>query len=264
MFELFLIVIILGIVEGVTEFLPVSSTGHLIIVADFLSSWGANVKLPESFEVAIQLGAILAVVVTYPHRFFGVFDLKGVGFKGWRAIGIFALTCAPVLAMGAFLHSFIKAKLFSVSVVAAGLIVGGVLLIWAERFSAAKKNLMEQVTFLDAIKIGVFQCLALWPGMSRAGSTIFAARVVGLDRALAAELSFVVAVPVISAAVIYDLYKDVAVNGFAGIEWSLLGGIVSFFVALISIKFFVGVLQRFSLVPFAIYRILLGSALLLF
>ncbi len=264
MVQLIFIVVLLGIVEGLTEFIPVSSTGHLIVVEGLLRKvFGLELDLPHSFEVAIQLGAILSVLWLFPERFTAVFDRKTGGFRGGRAIMIYALACFPVLALGAGFHHYIKEQLFSVTTVAWALIVGGFLLIWAERVGQPRKNSIDEITPVDAMKIGVVQCLALWPGMSRSGSTIFAGRLLGLDRVVSAEFSFIIAVPVISAAVVYDLYKDVLANGFGGIGYSILGGIVSYFVALKSIRFFIGAMKKVSLIPFAAYRIALGVGLIL-
>lgn len=260
-----LVAVFLGVVEGLTEFIPVSSTGHLIIAEDFLRrALGTAPSLPPSFEVAIQLGAILAVLKLYPGRFWGVLNFSsGDGFKGWRAMGIYSLACFPALTLGAMFHSTIKEHLFSVRTVAWALIVGGFLLILAERLSKVRCRTVDRISFRDALTIGVIQCLALWPGMSRSGSTIFAGRIVGLEKSVAAEFSFIIAVPVISAAVLYDLYKDLSANGLSGLHLSFVGGAVAYVIALYSMRWFVEFLGRVSLVPFAIYRFIVGGVLLL-
>jgi undecaprenyl-diphosphatase len=259
-----LVVVLLGVVEGLTEFIPVSSTGHLIIAEYFLKQmFGTVPSLPASFEVAIQLGAILAVVRLYPQRFFEVFKSTPGVFSGARAISIYFLSCFPVLIMGALFHSTIKEQLFSVSTVAWALIVGGVLLLVAERMGGISRRSVEEITFRDALIVGVVQCLALWPGMSRSGSTLFAGRLLGIEKRVAAEFSFMIAVPVIAAAVFYDLYKDVALNGLGGLHYSLLGGVVAYFVAVRSMRWFVALLGRVSLIPFASYRFFIGGLLLL-
>lgn len=261
---IFAVVILLGVVEGLTEFIPVSSTGHLIIAEEFLKRWlGAVPGLPASFEVAIQLGAILAVVRLYPQRFFGIFVNQPGGFGGLKAIFTYALACFPVLALGAVCHSYIKANLFSVHTVAWALIVGAVLLVVAEKMGRVSRRSIDEITYRDAFIIGIIQCLALWPGMSRSGSTIFAGRMLGVEKQVAAEFSFIIAVPVIAAAVFFDIYKDVAANGFDGLPLSMLGGVVAYFIAVLSMRWFVVLLGKFSLVPFAAYRLIVGSILLL-
>lgn len=254
--------IILGIVEGLTEFLPISSTGHLILVGHWL---GFRDERSGVFEVFIQLGAILAVIWLYPRRFTGLFDFSAPdhGFKGARAIRKLAVVTAPALLGGFFLHATIKERLFGPIPVAVALIVGGVVFLIIERlFPPRKGTSIEEVSFRQCLIIGLFQCLSLWPGMSRAGSTIVGGIVCGLHRTVAAEFSFLAAVPIMCAAVGYDMYKNVATLSFDDVPFFAIGFLVAFLSALLAIRFMIAILGRFSLQGFGVYRIVLGVLVL--
>lgn len=256
------IAIILGIIEGLTEFIPVSSTGHMIIVGDWLKF---KSDTAATFEIFIQLGAILAVVVLYRQRFLSLFDKKASGLSGTDGIKKIAIACIPAFILGFLFHSIIKEHLFSVTTVAWALIVGGVVMIVVERRldgGSSSKDL-DFITPRQALKIGLFQCFALWPGMSRSASTIIGGLLCGVSRVAAAEFSFIIAVPVMCAAVGYDLLKSASQIAVSDISFFAVGFIVSFFVAVIAIKFFIELLKRFTLVPFGWYRIALGSLLLI-
>jgi undecaprenyl-diphosphatase len=217
-----------GVVEGLTEFLPISSTGHLIITGQIFNFVGERA---ETFQIFIQLGAILAALVLYRRRFYALCPsfvskehTKLTGFGGFRGCFILLLACLPVFILGFFLREFIRNNLFSVYTVAWALLVGGAIMIVLE-FKEERRRLMrvdnasissERVISLDditighALKIGLFQCLALWPGMSRSASTIIGGLLSGVDRKVAAEFSFIVAVPVMIIAVGYDLLKSLS------------------------------------------------------
>lgn len=263
----FLVSLILGAVEGLTEFLPVSSTGHLILAGQVLGFVGEKA---ETFEVVIQLGAILAVVVLYWRRFLGLLlpaqaadaAKPGLHFAGWRGIGLLMLTTAPPALAGLALHDTIK-TLFSPLTVAAALAVGAVFMLAVEAWAAKAR---PRVTHLDAMTprlalgIGCFQCLALWPGFSRSASTIMGGMILGAGRTLAAEYSFIAAVPLMFAATGYSLLKTWSTFTLEDLPLFAAGTIFSFVFALLAIKTFISLMQRITLRPFAWYR--LGVAVL--
>lgn len=252
--------ILLGIVEGLTEFLPVSSTGHLILFGNLLGFTGPRAS---SFEVFIQLGAILAVVVLYRQRFRQFFSMRQEGLSGLSGLQLLVLTTLPAVIAGFFLHGFIKERLFSPVVVAAGLFIGGIALITMERFyKPAHEADIEQTTKQQAFKIGLFQLLALSPGISRAGATIVGGRLVGLSRKAAVEYSFLVAVPVMIAAVSYDLIRNLPALTGNDVGLFVAGFLTAFISALIAIKFFIRLVQRYTLEPFGWYRVGLSVVVL--
>ena len=270
-----LVPLLLGIIEGLTEFIPVSSTGHLILASHFIDLQGPSVS---TFEVFIQLGAILAVVYLYPHRFRALFNFAHAKrlesgrsesgrlesasqpeFAGWNSLMLLGVASLPALIVGALFHKAIKQSLFSSGYVAAALIVGGVLMFAVEkRQSTPRVNRVEDITLKDAFLVGVFQILSLWPGMSRSGSTIVGGLFIGLERQTAAEFSFLISVPIMCAAVSYDLYKSMAILSSADLLPFAIGFVTSFITAVFAIRFFVSLLSKITLVPFAIYRICLG------
>ncbi|MFM1847079.1 MAG: hypothetical protein RL417_553 [Pseudomonadota bacterium] len=259
-----LIAIILGIVEGLTEFVPVSSTGHLILVGHALEFRGDRSHV---FEVFIQLGAILAVVWLYPRRFTGLLDFSSPdhGFRGVTAIKKLAVVSLPALIFGFLFHKTIKEQLFGPGPVAAALIVGGIALILIERiFPARAETPIEEVSLKQCFIIGLFQCLSLWPGMSRSGSTIIGGIVCGLHRTVAAEFSFLAAVPIMCAAVTYDMYKHLGVLSLADLPVFGVGFLVAFLSAIVAIRFMIALLGKFSLSGFGVYRVLLGGMVLWF
>lgn len=252
--------ILLGIVEGLTEFLPVSSTGHLIIAGHLLNFVGPKAA---SFHVAIQLGAILAVVVLYWRRFLGL--LPGGGafhsgevstLRGWPGLWRIGLATFPALVVGYLSRHAIKEKLFTPEAVTLALIVGGVAILIAERCIAGRRSRsLDEMTAAQAIGIGLFQVLALWPGTSRSAATIVGSLLLGLDRKSAAEFSFLIAVPVLFAATGYEVMTmGNQLNRQEALDLAA-GALVSFVVALLAIKGFVRYLQHGKLAPFAWYRI---------
>ncbi len=258
----YLIAVILGIVEGLTEFLPVSSTGHLIIAGDLLNFTGEKAA---SFEVFIQLGAILAVLVLYWERFVGLIPGGGFsldqsnGFKGYRGILFLILTSLPAMVVGYLARNSIRAYLFGPMTVALALGVGGIAILVAERYKPASRTAsLDRLSYRQAVIIGCFQCFSLWPGMSRSASTIVGGLLSGLDRRTAAEYSFLAAVPIMIAATGYDLFKSWNILEFSDIPLFAVGFVVSFVVAAIAIKSFIAMVQRWSLAPFAYYRIIVA------
>lgn len=258
--------VLMGVIEGLTEFLPVSSTGHLILVGDRL---GQNSPAAKTLEIVIQLGAVLAVVVYYRKRLGQL--LAGVFRRDTAAIRLtFALALAfvPAAVLGLLAHRAIKELLFHPAPVAGALIVGGVVMIAVEygrRHRAAESvDGLEHVTIRRALAIGFGQCLSLWPGASRSMTTIVSAEVTGLSASTAADFSFLLAIPTLGAATVYDLLKNYkTLESTPGAFTALaIGMAVSFVVALLVISAFLRYLKRYGLTPFGIYRILLGILVL--
>lgn len=258
--------VVLGIVEGLTEFIPVSSTGHLIIVGNLLGLTGEKVG---TFEIFIQLGAILAVVFLYKDRFLGLMSLKeGQGFSGRNGLMLLALTTLPALFFGALAHSYIKRYLFSTTTVAMGLCVGGAIMIFMEREGKKKTEIkheeIDTLRWKEALAIGFFQSLALWPGVSRSGATIVGGMLLGINRKPAAEYSFLAAVPLMCAAVIFDLVKNRVLLQVSDAPIFLVGFGVSFVAAILAIRYFIRLLGQITLRPFGWYRIAIAVVVLWF
>jgi undecaprenyl-diphosphatase len=258
-----IVAVILGIVEGLTEFLPVSSTGHLIVVGSLLGFVGERAA---SFEVVIQLGAILSVVLLYWRRFVRLMPARRrslLGARstldGWAGLWRIGFATAPALLVGYLARHSIKAELFNPEAVTLALAVGGGAILLAERYvSRRHSNTLDALTLGQAFGIGLFQVLALWPGTSRAAATIVGGMLLGLDRKGAAEFSFLIAVPVLFAASGYELIKMRSQLAFEDFLQLAVGFIVSFIVALIAVKGFVRFLEHGKLTPFAWYRIIVA------
>lgn len=253
--------VFLGIVEGLTEFIPVSSTAHLLISSYLIDFQAIKNSL---FEIVIQFGAILAIGVIYRQKILEViFNLKQKKQQKFTLNLILAFLPAGVL--GALFHSVIKQYLFSNLVIAISLIFGGLVMIWVDR-----KPRTAQVSDIDNIKpatafyIGLFQSLAMIPGISRSGSTIIGALLFGLNRKVAAEFSFFLAIPTIAAASLYDLIKNSSELSGDNIELIVAGLLSAFFSAILVIKWFVGFVSRNNFVPFGVYRIVVGMLILVF
>ena len=246
--------IVIGVVEGFTEFLPISSTGHMIVVEHWLGI--AQSDLTKAYDVIIQFAAILAVMLIYRQKL------------SPRKIGLWSklfLAFLPLGIVGFLLRHQVKA-LFSVEVVAWMFIIGGVVFLIVEYFyreeAGERTTEVEAVSCRQALAIGVAQIFSLIPGTSRAGATIIGGLLAGLDRKTSAEFSFLLAIPVMAAVSGYDLLKHY--HDFADAQWGpyLLGFVVAFVVAWLTIKLFLAFLSRFTFVPFGIYRILFGAYLL--
>ena len=254
-----------GIVEGVTEFLPISSTGHLILLEDLL-----HMDQPAEFfnvyKVVIQLGAIMAVVVLYWSRLWPFGKTKSASAKRatWQLWGKVVIACIPAVVAGYFLDDIVDAKLSTPFVVAAMLIVYGIAFIVVEKMCRGKEFRINKLSSLDnktALFIGFFQILALIPGTSRSGATILGAMLLGVGRTAAAEFSFFLGIPIMFGASGLKILKYfLAGNSFTGEQWIILitGTIVSFLVALVAIRTFIGYLKKHSFTAFGIYRIVLG------
>jgi undecaprenyl-diphosphatase len=252
--------VILGIVEGLTEFLPVSSTGHMIIVGHMIGFQG---DLAQIFDIVIQLGAILSVLVLYRQRFARFLTREGWQVdKGLSGFHIMA-GCVPTMLFALLIHSFIKKYLFSPFTVAVGLVLGALLMIFAEQKIRGHEDELVQdvdhISLKQAFGIGFYQFLSLWPGFSRSGSTISGALMVGVSRKAGADFTFIMALPIMVAACLYELLKNL--GSLSGNDFAVLavGFVVAFIVAYFSILWFIGFLNRSTLKSFAIYRLLLAA-----
>ena len=261
--------LILGIVEGLTEFLPISSTGHLILVGDLLDfndNWG------KAFEIIIQFGAILAVCWEYRKRLMNVTNTVFTSRQSQKFVLHIIIACLPAMGLGLVFGKFIKAHLFSPIPVAIAFIVGALIIFWAEyrqtRSSTVKRiNSIDQLTALDALKVGLAQCAALIPGTSRSGATIIGGMLFGLPRSVATEFSFFLAIPVIGGATIYELTKLVGSNHVINlgefIPVLLVGFVAAFVSAFICVRWLIHYVAHHNFVPFAWYRIIFGLLVLM-
>ena len=245
--------IILAIIEGITEYLPISSTGHMIIGASFLGI--AEHPFTKIFEVNIQFGAILAVIVLYWNRFFQSFEFY------YKLLVAFI----PAAVIGFLLNDYIDAILENVWVVAISLLLGGIVLIFIDKYFESKTH-KDNPSYMDSFVIGLFQCIAMVPGVSRSASTIIGGMFRGLTRKAAAEVSFFLAVPTMFAASAYKLLKGYK-SGDLTFDYDQLillgiGNLVAFIVAVFAIKFFIEFLQKYGFKVFGYYRIALGLILL--
>lgn len=253
--------IVLGIVEGITEFLPVSSTGHLILATELMGYDAARWSL---FNIAIQPGAILAIVVLYWRTFLdvftGLFRRDAAAFAFVRNL---LIAFVPAVVLGLALGDQIEALLENAVVVAWALIVGGVAILVIERLAKTRDvGGVAGVSTAQSIKIGLVQCIAMIPGVSRSGATILGAMSFGIDRKTAAEFSFFLALPTLTGATILQLYKHR--DAVSGDDLGLIGigFAVSFVVALVVVKGFMAVISRYGFAPFAWYRIVAGAVAL--
>jgi len=254
-----LLVIILGVVEGVTEYLPVSSTGHLILATELL---GFKADEWAVFNIAIQPGAILAIVVLYWRTFWN----ELVGLLGWQrgAVRFFRnliIAFIPAVVLGLALGDYIELLLGNAVVVAWALIIGGVAILIVERFARPfDRGGVAAVSLKQSVMIGLVQCLAMIPGVSRSGATILGAMSFGVDRKTAAEFSFFLAVPTLSGATALQLFKHWDAIPVDQFKWIGLGSLVSFIVAVVVVKAFIAIVTRFGFGLFAWYRIVVGAA----
>ena len=253
--------VVLGIVEGVTEFIPVSSTGHLIVAGDWLGWTDGRAK---TFEVFIQLGAILAIVWLYRARLGrAAARLSSDPASRRFALSLF-IAFLPAAVVGVLAHGFIKQHLFTPMVVAAALVVGGLAILLIERLHpAARIDDAEAVPPRTALGIGLAQVLSLIPGTSRSGATILGAYCLGLSRRAAAEFSFFLAIPIMLAATLFDLARSRSLLGAADVPIFAIGFLVSFISALVVVRAFLGFVSRHSFAAFAWYRIAFGVVLFL-
>lgn len=257
------IAILIGLLEGLTEFIPVSSTGHMIIAGHLLGFTGERA---DAFEIFIQLGAILAVAFLYRDRFLGLIPGRAPAgtaaaprFAGVRGLMLLGITTAPALVVGKLAHHAIKEKLFSPLTVAIGLAIGGLGLILIETFRPKTRVAkLDEIGVREAVWVGLFQCLSLWPGMSRAGSTIIGGMLAGVDRKTTAEYSFLAAVPIMIAATGYDLYKSREFLQASDAPLFAIGFVVALVSAWFAVRFFIGFLGKHTLKGFGWYRLALA------
>jgi len=259
-----IIALLLGIVEGVTEFLPISSTGHLIITSDLL---GANDEIVKVFEIVIQLAAIFAVCWIYRSKIAEV--TVGTLFRprdqrSLRFVLMLFLSFLPAAVLGLLFYKQIKAVLFNPIVVAGALVVGGIIIIIVERFlrDHPQKMDIDQMTAGTAVKIGFAQALAMIPGTSRAGATIIGGVVFGLSRKAATEFSFFLAIPTMFAASVLDVYKNWHLFRLEHIPFFAVGCVVSFVSAMWAVRFLLRYISTHTFIPFAWYRIVFGLIVL--
>ena len=256
--------VIIGVVEGITEFLPISSTGHMVIVGHFINFTGSFATL---FEVVIQLGAILAVIYLFRNKIFNSFKSlqpKGDGFTLWTKL---LLAFIPSAIVGLLFHETIEKYLLNPITVAGALVVGGFWMIYAENKYRQNDTIqsIDEVGYKKAFLIGCFQCVSiLWPGFSRSASTIIGGWVMGLSSVAAAEFSFFLAIPTMIIATIFMLLKSDLTLTFAQIIALIIGFVVSFIVALLVVAKFIEFLKTKSMKIFAVYRIFVGIIILLF
>ena len=256
-----LLVIILGIVEGVTEYLPVSSTGHLILATELL---GFRADEWAVFNIAIQPGAILAIVVLYWRTFRDVIvGLFQRAPSAWAFVRNILIAFVPAVVLGLAFGDNIELLLSNAVVVAWALIIGGIAILIIEKLSKPTDcGGVANVTFRHSIGIGLVQCIAMIPGVSRSGATILGAMAMGVDRKTAAEFSFFLAVPTLSGATALQLFKHWDSIPTGQLAWIGLGSLVSFIVAIVVVKWFIGIVTRYGFAPFAWYRIVVGAAAL--
>ena len=253
---------IMGIVEGLTEFLPVSSTGHLILTASLLDFSGEKVKV---FEIAIQTGAIFAIVLLYWPKLRDTL----LGLTSSREAQRFALNVGiaflPAVVLGLLFGKTIKAHLFTPVVVASTFILGGFIILWVERRKqpAVRVQTVDEMTPLDALKVGLVQCLALVPGTSRSGATIIGGMLFGLSRKAATEFTFFLAIPTLIGAGVYSLYKERALLSLADVPLFAVGLVFSFISAWLCVRWLLRYVSTHDFVPFAWYRIGFGLVVLL-
>ena len=252
--------LILGLVEAASEFLPISSTGHLIIVGDFLAFTGPRA---ETFEIFIQLGAILAVVWIYRTRIRETVWHAGRDARARRMLINLAIAFTPAAALGFLLHKYITQYLFNPVSVAVALVLGGVAILLIERFArAGRVKMVDDMGWKDAVWVGVAQSVALFPGVSRSGATIMGGMLGGMSRFAATEFSFFLAIPTMFAATFYSLYQEWHNLSLADAPMFAVGFIAAFLGGLAVVRFLLAYVGQNSFAPFAWYRIVFGGLLL--
>jgi undecaprenyl-diphosphatase len=255
----YIVAVIQGIVEGLTEFLPVSSTGHMILSGSLLDFTGDKA---ETFEIVIQLGAILAVAILYWRRVLGLLGMqeRRSSMPQLNLVHII-LGMMPASILGLFAHSYIKKLLFSPETVVLSLIVGGLLMIYAEKkHGNVTAETVDHITYTQAFGIGLFQCLALWPGFSRSGATIAGGLLLGTNHKAAADFTFLMAIPIMMAASALDLYKSIGTLTASDFNFFAVGFVTAFVVAMAAVVTFLKLLERVKLTPFAMYRFIVAVA----
>ncbi|MFJ7840305.1 undecaprenyl-diphosphate phosphatase [Lysinibacillus mangiferihumi] len=262
--------LILGFVEGMTEFAPVSSTGHMIIVDDmwlkteeFLGKYPAN-----TFKIVVQLGSILAVIVVMWKRMLSLVGLYNIDGQSKSMTGRFNLMhvivgMLPAVVLGFAFKDFIDDHLFKVEHVIYALVAGAILMIAADKLAPRrpKVNSLDEISYGMAFKVGLVQCLSLWPGFSRSGATISGGVLFGISHRVAADFTFIMAVPIMAGASLVSVLKNWDTLSMDYLGFYVVGFISSFVFALLSIKFFLALISKVKLMPFAIYRLVLAAIL---
>jgi undecaprenyl-diphosphatase len=253
---------IMGVVEGLTEFLPISSTGHLILAASLLNFTGEKVKV---FDIAIQTGAIFAVILVYWQRLRDTAASFRSDVRARRFTLNVLIAFVPAVVLGLLFGKAIKAHLFNPTVVASAFIVGGFIILWAERRPASVVRIqqVDDMTPWDALKVGLVQCLAMVPGTSRSGATIIGGMLLGLSRKAATDFSFFLAIPTLIGAGAYSLVKERALLSWADVPLFGVGLLFSFFSAWLCVRWLLRYIATHDFVPFAWYRIVFGALVLI-
>ena len=258
-FETIFDALLLGVIEGATEYLPVSSTGHLIVFVDLLGFIGPPGKI---FEIVIQVGAVLAVCILYFRRLLGALIDFPTDPGARRFIFAIVLAFLPAAFVGVLLHKAIKEYLFSPEVVAAALIAGGIAILVIERLRPDPRvRHIEEFSYPLALGIGLIQCIAMIPGVSRSGATILGALLLGVERRTAAEFSFFLAIPTLTGAAVYDLWANRAGVSSDGALLILLGFVAALVTAMLVVRWLIGFVGRHGFGVFAWYRIVFGLLL---
>jgi len=252
---------IMGVVEGLTEFLPISSTGHLILAGSLLGFTDAKAKV---FEIAIQSGAILAVVLVYWQRLRDAVTGLATQASARRFVLNVLVGFLPAAVLGLLVYKIIKGYLFNAPVVAASFIVGGLIILWAERRASPQVRIqsVDEMTWVDALKVGLVQCLGMIPGTSRSGSTIIGGMLLGLSRQAATDFSFFLAIPTLIGAGGYSLWKERALLSMADLPLFGVGFFVSFLSAWVCVRWLLRYVASHTFIPFAWYRIAFGLLVL--
>ena len=252
---------VMGVVEGLTEFLPISSTGHLILAGALLGFDDAKAKV---FDIAIQTGAIFAVILVYWQKIRATVVALPTERQAQRFVLNVFIGFLPAVVLGLLFGKAIKAHLFTPVVVASTFIIGGFIILWAERRapSATRIESVDDMTPLDALKVGLVQCLAMVPGTSRSGSTIIGGMLLGLSRKAATDYSFFLAIPTLIGAGVYSLYKERALLSVSDIPMFATGLVFSFISAWVCVRWLLRYISSHSFVPFAYYRIVFGIIVL--
>ena len=259
--SLLLVALVLGIVEGLTEFLPVSSTGHLIILGDLL---GYNDDTSKVFKIVIQLAAILAVCWDYRERLIKVASGITTEPSAQRFVGLLFIGFLPAAVLGLMFHSTIKGLLFNPITVATALVVGGLIILYVEkRAYHPRLNSVDELRWTDALKVGFAQALAMIPGTSRSGATIMGGVIFGLSRKTAAEFSFFLAVPTLGITTLYDLYKNWSLFSWQDVPMFVVGFIAAFLSAALAVRVFIRFVATHDFTVFVIYRIVFGVVVLI-
>jgi len=252
---------IMGVVEGLTEFLPISSTGHLILTGALL---GFDDDRAKVFDIAIQTGAILAVIIVYWHRIRDTLVGLGSSARAQRFAANVAIGFLPAGVIGLTVYKVIKNYLFNPGVVAGAFIVGGLIILWVEKVAKPVVRIhdIDRMSGLDALKVGLVQCLGMIPGTSRSGATIIGGMLLGLSRKVAAEFSFFLAIPTLMGAGAYSLYKERALLSVADLPLFAVGFVVSFISAWLCIRWLLRFIATHNFNGFAYYRIAFGVVVL--